>query len=74
MVTSYKKKTAHAYSLGTAQAQGNAYCKRPITLPSLESKRRFDIETFKHECPQCRKQEKYCNLCGGTIEEVDDTT
>jgi hypothetical protein len=69
-----KHKQAKPYSLGAIQAQGNAYCKRPLTLPSLESKRRFDIETFNHECPRCKKQEKHCDLCGGRtwfiVEEV----
>lgn len=73
-MTSKRNKTAHAYSLGTAQAQGNAYNKRPLTLPSIESKRHFDIETFKDECPRCQKQKIDCDLCGGrtcfTIEEI----
>ena len=74
MITHRKSRTAHAYSLGTAQAQGNAYCKRPMTLPSLESKRRLDVETFKNECPRCQKQKIDCDLCGGRawfmVEEI----
>ena len=73
-MSKYKKKTAHPYTLGTAQAQGNVYNKRPVTMPSLESKRRLDVETFRNECPRCQKQKIDCDLCGGrtwfTVEEV----
>ncbi len=71
-MANYKNKLT--FSLGAAQSHQQTQRKQSITLPSLDSKRRLDMETFRYDCPRCQKQNRNCDLCGGRtwfmVEEV----